>query len=101
MTGREEISVRTRGYVRKKKESNRISSTFQAIYDIKRGGKGPWAIQLSPHFESLPNVDTSLKYGCVLTIESTKNADIYAEVSKWASRTAAVIRQPEVLHVYK
>jgi hypothetical protein len=81
--------------------SYKISSTFRAIYDIKRGGKAPWIIQINPHFDSTPNVDSSIKYGCVLTDESTKTADIYTEISRWAAGATTVVQEPrKVLHVY-
>jgi hypothetical protein len=67
--------------------SGNVKSTFQGTFEVKRGGRGIWSIDILPHFDQTFNIDRSLKYGCVLTIESSKNLDIYLPISKWISRT--------------
>lgn len=63
----------------------KVYSTFQSIYDVKRGGKGNWGLEIRPHYDQTLNTDQSLKYGCVLTIESTKNLDVYSGILEWIS----------------
>jgi hypothetical protein len=67
--------------------SGNVKSTFQGTFEVKRGGRGIWSIDVIPHFDQTFNIDHSLKYGCVLTIESSKNLDIYLPISKWMSKT--------------
>lgn len=62
-----------------------ISTTWQEIHVVRKGGRGNWWIGVFPHFEKLASADRSLKYGCVITVESTKGLDVYTEMSRWAS----------------
>lgn len=81
--------------------SFKVYSTFQAIFDIKRGGKGIWDFQIIPHFNQTVNMDPSLKYGCVITVESTQNMDIYSDVSKWLAKSAKTSTPTEkILRTY-
>lgn len=76
-------SVRTSG-------AYRVFSTYKAIFPVKRGGKGLWSIDIIPHYDQTINADQQLRYGCVITVESSKNLDVYRAVSKWVNRTAKV-----------
>ena len=60
-----------------------IGSTYKAVYDVKRGGKGEWVVEINPSFDKNVCVDKSMKYGCVITIESSKNLDVYSPISLW------------------
>jgi len=65
-----------------------IHTTGQAVYDIKRGGKGEWTIDVIPLFDKSIGIDKTLKYGCVVTVESTKNLDIHTSIKEWMRITA-------------
>ncbi len=60
-----------------------ITTTYKAVYDVKRGGNGEWTFQINPYFDKTIGMDRTLNYGCVITVESTKNLDVLTPISKW------------------
>ncbi len=59
-----------------------IYTTHKKVIDVDQGGKGEWIIEIIPHIKDVPTINNSIKYGCVITIESTKNNDVYTEIAK-------------------
>jgi len=68
-----------------------IRTTGKAVYDVKRGGKGDWSFDVIPFFDNNLGMDKSLKYGCIITVESTKNLEIYNPIADWIRTTTATI----------
>ena len=57
-----------------------VETTYKATYDVKRGGNGEWTFEIYPFFDKNMGTSKSLDYGCVVTVESTKNLDIYTPI---------------------
>jgi len=55
---------------------------YKKLVDIKRGGKGPWLIDIAPNFSKLP-LYQRLKYGIVIVVSSSKRNNIYAPILNW------------------
>jgi hypothetical protein len=49
---------------------------------VERGSKGPWTVDVRPHFSSLP-VSQKIKYGIVIEVSSSKMNDVYTPITKW------------------
>ena len=64
-----------------------IKTTGQAVYEVKRGGKGEWYFNVIPFFEKTFGKNKAMKYGCVITVESSKNLSVYNQIGDWV-RTA-------------
>jgi hypothetical protein len=62
---------------------SKVTTTYQAVYDVVRGGKGPWTIDIFPHYDQSLGIDKSIKYGCVISVESSKHLDVYSPISNW------------------
>lgn len=62
-------------------EQKRIRYNHKKTIDITTGGKGEWIIEIIPHLENLPLDNDQVKYGCVITVESTLRKNIYNELS--------------------
>lgn len=72
-----------------------IGSTFKAVYDVHRGGNGEWTFEIYPHFDKNIGVDRSLQYGCIVTVESTQNADILTPISKWIKAEVSMVQRAQ------
>lgn len=68
----------------------RVYTTYQESYAIQHGGKGAWWTQINPHFDRTILADKSLKYGCVITVESSKHLDIHRAINRWMSQQKEV-----------
>ncbi len=81
------ISV-TSDYTQSKKAMNTIGgyydvyTTHKRVIEVDHGGKGEWIIELIPYIKDVPAINNSIKYGCVLTAESTNNKDVYSEIEQ-------------------
>lgn len=60
-----------------------IENTYQGTFIVKRGGIGPWNLKLIADFDRSIIENDSLKYGCVITVESTKSYNVYDEIYQW------------------
>ncbi len=56
--------------------------TYKARKIIRRGSKGPWTIDVIPHFFS-PVSNQRLKYACVITVSSNRGREVYAPIKNW------------------
>lgn len=56
--------------------------TYKARKIIRRGSKGPWTIDVMPHFFSLVS-NQKLKYACVITVSSSRGGEVYAPIINW------------------
>ena len=56
--------------------------TYKARKIIRRGSKGPWTIDVTPHFFS-PVSNQRLKYACVITVSSSRGGEVYAPIINW------------------
>jgi hypothetical protein len=73
--------------------SFRVGTTYQSIYDVKRGGKGLWTMDIWPLFDHTLGVDPGIKYGCVISIESGKHKDVFSQIASWMP---SQVRQPSI-----
>jgi len=71
-----------------------IHSTFRRIFRLERGGVGVWDLDVEPHFPDNPGIDSSLKYGCVVAVQSSYAPTIYRDTERWVSEDR---RRAEVL----
>lgn len=75
-------------YTQSKKAMNTIGgyydvyTTHKRVIEVDHGGKGEWIIELIPYIKDVPAINNSIKYGCVLTAESTSNKDVYTEIEQ-------------------
>jgi hypothetical protein len=77
-----------------------ISTTWQETHKVTKGGKGNWWIGVYPHFDKLTRSDKSLKYGCVVTVESSKGLDVYSGIARWVGaiqRSQARVMEPPMV----
>jgi hypothetical protein len=58
----------------------KIESNHKQIITITTGGKGEWTIEIQGHLDNLPMDNDEITYGCVITVESTKLKNVYAEL---------------------
>ena len=69
-----------------------VYSTYKATYDVRRGGKGEWTFEINPDFGRIVAGNSeSLSYGCVITVESGRNLDVYSPISKWMKTEQAAV----------
>lgn len=61
---------------------DRKDSSYKEIVHIERGSRGPWTLNVSPHFSRLP-VRQRIKYGIVIVVSSSKKESIYSAVMNW------------------
>jgi Subtilase family len=76
---------------------NTISSTYQGLLPVVRGGRGRWNLDILPHFDQTPGHDNSLKYGGVVTVESSRHLDVYTPVAKWVAAGTKVPQAKQLL----
>lgn len=62
-------------------EQKEIKYSHKKTIDITTGGKGEWTIEIIPHLDNLPLDNDEVKYGCVITVESTQRKNIYSELA--------------------
>lgn len=63
-------------------ERNKIYNTYKGIFNVLRGGIGVWKLKITPYFDN--NVfSQSLKYGCVIAVESTNQKNVYTAIDNW------------------
>lgn len=74
---------------------SRCFCTYKARKIIRRGSKGPWTIDVIPHFFS-PVSNQELKYACVITVSSSHGGDVYAPIINWIMPKREMIRPVEV-----
>lgn len=72
-----------------------IETTYKTIFNVKRGGKGEWLFDILPHFDKNIGSNKSLSYGCVVTVESTKNLDIYTAIDKWMKSEITMVQRAQ------
>ena len=60
----------------------RCFATYKASQKIKRGNKGPWIVDVIPHFQ-YPFRDQQIKYGCVIMVASSKYRDVYKHITRY------------------
>jgi subtilisin family serine protease len=83
-------------YIGSRQTRKRIVTTWQETHRVTKGGKGNWWLGVYPHFDKLTRGDRSLKYGCMITIESSKGLDVYTEMARWVAASQRVLpRQAE------
>jgi hypothetical protein len=51
-------------------DPKKIESSFQGTFRVKRGGIGEWSLKLISDFDKSILENDSVKYGCVVTVES-------------------------------
>lgn len=61
----------------------KISATYREVIPILRARRGLWRISTFPHFDKTEGVDHSLKYGCVITVESPQHRAVYNPIANW------------------
>jgi len=66
--------------------------TYKAWKMIRRGSKGPWTIDVIPHFFS-PLSNQKLKYACVITVSSSRGSEVYAPIINWLKPKKEMIKQ--------
>jgi len=60
----------------------KCSCTYKEKVSIERGSRGPWRVDVIPHFSKLP-ITQRIKYGIVITVSSGKMNDVYSPIVKW------------------
>ncbi len=73
---------------------SRCFCTYKARKIIRRGSKGPWTINVIPHFFS-PVSNQRLKYACVITVSSSRGGEVYAPIINWIMPKKELIRPME------
>jgi len=73
----------------------KVSTTHQSIFNVRHGGIGSWPLDIFPHYDKTPGRDVTMKYGCVITVESTKSNNIYSRVAGWV-REVQRTKIPEI-----
>lgn len=61
---------------------SRKDCCYKEIVHIERGSRGPWSLNVSPHFSRLP-VRQRIKYGIVIVVSSSKKESIYSSIMNW------------------
>lgn len=72
-----------------------IATTYKAVYNVHRGGNGEWVFEIYPHFDRNIGIDRSIRYGCIVTVESTQNADILAPIGKWIKSEISMVQRAQ------
>lgn len=75
----------------------RITTTYREVYPKKHGGVGVWKLRVIPHFTRKSGIEKSLKYGCVVTVESSYANNIYKDISKWLEERKKIALAEKIL----
>jgi subtilisin family serine protease len=62
--------------------TRKCNCTYKERIRIERGSIGRWAVDIFPHFSSLP-VDQRIKYGIVIAVCSSQFRNLYSSIIKW------------------
>lgn len=74
----------------------KCSCTYRERVRIERGSKGPWGVDVYPHFSSLP-IPQKIKYGIVIAVSSSKMNDVYSTIIRWIEPQKERILVPAVI----
>jgi hypothetical protein len=74
----------------------RCTCSYRERVRVERGSKGPWTVDVRPHFSSLP-VFQKIKYGIVIEVSSSKMNDVYTAITKWIEPQKERILVPAII----
>jgi len=74
----------------------KCSCSYRERVRVERGSKGPWRVDVYPHFSSL-SVPQKIKYGIVIEVSSSKMNDVYTAIIRWIEPQKERILVPAVI----
>lgn len=53
-------------------------NTYKGIYEVEKGSRGNWIVDIIPNFSTPNLMDMKIRYGCIITIiDTTKSNDLW------------------------
>lgn len=64
----------------------KVSTTYREVIPVHRGRKGAWTMKIFPHFDRVLGTEPSLRYGCVVCVESLEHRSVYHPIASWLEK---------------